>query len=101
MQYFYSDNRNMHRQKVLDNFYNFVEDNSYGDRKQELPEVSEVEVKKVEKDEYKIGDNKVSAYKMILNISYVKDLGYDDKVEVYVTKDGDNYSVVSCKAIKK
>ena len=41
-QYYYSDKREMFRNKVIDQLYNFVIDNSYDDRKQELPEVKEV-----------------------------------------------------------
>ena len=95
MQYFYSDKRDMHRQKVLDTIYRYVEDNSYDDRKQELPEVSEVIVKEEKEDKYKMGDEKRDAYVVTLSISYVKDLGYDKLAEVTLVKDGDNYSVVS------
>ena len=99
-QYFYSDKRDMHRQKVLDNFYNFVEDNSYGDRKQELPEVSNVEVKENKKSTYKLGDTKVDSYVVTLKITYVKDLGYDDNLEITLVKDGEtNISVVSQKVL--
>ena len=98
MQYFYSDKRNMHRQKVLDTIYRYVEDNSYGDRKQELPEVSEVIVKEEKEDTYKMGKDgkeKRNSYVVTLGISYVKDLGYSKTAEVTLIKDGNNYSVVS------
>ena len=99
-QYFYSSKREMHRQKVLDNFYNFVEDNSYADRKQELPEVKNVEVLKNEKDTYKLGDKSVDSYVISLKIEYVKDMGYDKKSVVTLVKDGEtNISVVSYKAL--
>ena len=99
-QYFYSDKRDMHRQKVLDNFYNFVEDNSYDDREQELPEVSNVEILEQEKDTYKLGDKKIDSFVISLKISYVKDLGYDNKAIVTLVKDGENnISVVSYKAV--
>ena len=99
-QYFYSDKREMHRQKVLDNFYNFVEDNSYADRKQELPEVKNVDILEEEKDTYKLGDKKVDSYVVSLKIDYVKDMGYDKKAVVTLVKDGENnISVVSYKAV--
>lgn len=94
-QYFYSTKRDMHRQKVLDNFYTFVEDNSYGDRKQELPEIKNVEITSTKKDTYKLGDDKVDSYVVDLTMEYVKDLGYDKKGEVILVHDGDNISVVS------
>lgn len=95
MQYFYSDKRDMHRQKVLDTIYKYVEDNSYGDRNQDLPEVSEVIVKDEKEDKYKMGNEKKDAYVVTLGISYVKDLGYDKLAEVTLVKDGNNFSVVS------
>lgn len=98
-QYFYSDKRDMHRQKVLDTIYRYVEDNSYGDRNQELPEVSEVIVKEEKEDKYKMGDEKKDAYIVTLGISYVKDLEYDKLAEVILVKDGNNYSVVSYDAM--
>ena len=99
-QYFYSDKKDMHRQKVIDNFYNFVEDNSYADRKQELPEVSNVEILEQEKDTYKLGDKKVDSYVISLKITYVKNMGYDKGAVVTLVKDGENnISVVSYKAV--
>ena len=95
MQYFYSDKRDMHRQKMVDTIYKYVEDNSYDDRKQELPEVKEVTVKEVKEDKYKMGDEKRDSYVVTLGISYIKDLGYDKLAEVTLVKDGNNYSVVS------
>lgn len=99
MQYFHSAKREMHRQKVIDTIYSLVQDNSYDDRNQSLPEVSEVTVKKVEQKEYKMGEEKVDSYVVTLGISYVKDLGYDKTAEVILAKDGNNYSVVSYDAI--
>lgn len=99
MQYFYSDKRDMHRQKVLDTIYRYVEDNSYDDRKQELPEVKEVNVKEEKEDTYKMGEDKKDSYVVTLGITYVKDLGYDKLAEVTLVKDGDNFSVVSYDAM--
>lgn len=99
MQYFYSDKRDMHRQKVLDTIYRYVEDNSYDDRKQELPEVKEVNVKEEKEDTYKMGEDKKDSYVVTLGITYVKDLGYDKLAKVTLVKDGDNFSVVSYDAM--
>ena len=99
MQYFYSEKRDMHRQKVLDTIYKYVEDNSYGDRNQELPEVSEVIVKEEKEDKFKMDKDKKDSYVVTLGISYVKDLGYDKLAEVTLIKDGNNFSVVSYDAM--
>ena len=87
MQYYYSDKQEMFRQKVLDNFYNFVVDNSYDDRKQELPSVKEVKVLKTSKDKYQLDKQKVESYVVLLSVDYVKNLGYDDEVSITLVKD--------------
>ena len=98
-QYYYSDKREMFRNKVIDSLYNFVIDNSYNDRKQELPEVKEVNITETKKDTYKLGDEKRDSYVVKLTISYVKDLGYDTSAKVILVKDNDNMSVVSYEAL--
>ena len=40
--------------KVVDNFYDYIEDNAYNDRKQLLPEVSEVVMDELKTTKYKI-----------------------------------------------
>lgn len=61
--------------------YYYVENNLYGDRKQELPEVVKTEVVSLKNQSYKylkIDDDK--AYKATVNITYKKDLGYPKTV---------------------
>ena len=61
-EYFYEDKKTMFEQKVIDTLYNSLLDNTYGDRKQELPEVSDVQVLSNLESTYKIGDKEVKAY---------------------------------------
>ena len=98
-QYYYSDKREMFRNKVIDQFYNFVIDNSYDDRKQELPEVKEVDIIETKKDTYKLGDEKKDCYIVKISITYVKDLKYDSKGKVTLVRDGNNMSVVAYEAL--
>ncbi len=99
MQYYYSDKREMYRNKVIDTIYNMVLDNSYNDRKQDLPEVKNVDIIETKKDTYALGESKKDCYVVKLTISYVKDLGYDTNAKVILVKDGDNMSVVSYQAL--
>ena len=94
-QYFYSDKRSMNTQKIIDNFYNLIQDNAYNDRKQELPSVKNVEVTNYGTDKYKMNDTTVNSYDVTLKVEYQKDLGYDKNVAVTLVKDGNNYSVVT------
>ena len=102
-EFFYSSKVKMFEQKLIDTMYSTMEDNTYGDRKQELPEVKSVTVENAEETTYEKIDKvdgkevkeKVDGYKFVLSWDYVKDLGYDTKAEVTVVKDGDlKYSVI-------
>ena len=95
-EYFHESQRTMFEQKVIDTIYNSLLDNTYGDRKQELPEVSSVEVLSNTESTYKLGDKEVKAYVITLNISYVTDMGYDKEATVTVCQEGETvrWSVV-------
>ena len=63
--------------------YKYIEHNVYGNRKQELPVVTEVKVESVNTNSYKydnITDDK--AYIVKVNITYEKDLGYPTSITV-------------------
>ncbi|HAB67385.1 MAG TPA: hypothetical protein DCE23_08465 [Firmicutes bacterium] len=82
-------------QKVVETIYSQLEDNTYGDRKQELPLVKEVKIISSEEADYRLGKETVFAYKVKLNITYEKDMGYDTEGTVMVCKeDGMRWSVV-------
>ena len=95
-EYFHVDQRNMYEQKVMDTLYYSLLDNTYGDRKQDLPEISNVEVISNVKDTYEINDEEVEAYVVTLNMSYVNDMGYDNEATIVICQEGDTvrWSVV-------
>ena len=95
-EYFHEGQRTMFEQKVIDTLYSSLLDNTYGDRKQELPEVSEVEILSNTESTYKLDNNEVKAHVITLNISYVTDMGYDKEATVTVCQEGDTvrWSVV-------
>lgn len=95
LEYFHSGQLKMFEQKVMDSLYSTMLDDTYGDRTQSLPEVSNVETVSTTKTTYKLGETKVDAYLVKLKITYKDDLGYDKEASVMVTKDGErNLSVV-------
>lgn len=95
LEFYHSNKKGMHELKVRDTLYDLLEDDSYGDRNQELPIVKSVEIISSLEDVYKLGDEEVPAYKIILKWDYEKDLGYDKEATIYVVKDGIKQSVVS------
>jgi len=86
-EFFYKDKKEMFEQKVMDTLYYTLLDNTYGDRKQELPEVKEVTIESSELSTYELEDEEVDAYVIKLNISYVKDLKYDSVASVVVCQE--------------
>lgn len=94
-EYYYSDKRKMYEQKVMDTLYSTIQDDTYGGRKQELPEIKEVETVSVEDTTYKIGNKEVNGYLVKLKMTYVKDLKYDTEASIVVCKEeGIRWSVV-------
>ena len=95
VQYFYPERQEMHQNKVIDNFYNIIEDNSYGKRTMDLPVVSNTEVLNTEEVTYTIDDVEYPGVKTDIEISYEKDLGYDKKGSVTLIKKDNKWWVVS------
>ena len=109
-EFFHADRREMFDKKVMDTLYSIMLDNTYGDRKQELPEVKNVTTVSVseidytldtnEKDENNKGKiNDVPGYLVKLKIEYVKNLGYDTEAAVIIIQEngGRKWSIVDYK----
>lgn len=96
VEYFHVNKKDMYEQKVLDTLYNSLLDNTYGDRTQDLPEVSNVEVVSNTEGTYKLGKTDVKAYIVKLKISYVTDMGYDNEATITICQEGESvrWSVV-------
>ena len=77
-EYVYPDALENFKLNVEDTLYKHMENNSSGKRKQELPEVSSIEVLSNETEEYTIGENSFDSYIVNLSWQYVSDLGYDN-----------------------
>ncbi|HIU12055.1 MAG TPA: hypothetical protein IAB65_05070 [Candidatus Onthocola stercorigallinarum] len=77
-EYVYPDALENFKLNVEDTLYKHMENNSSGKRKQDLPEVSSIEVLSNETDEYTIGENSFDSYIVNLSWQYVSDLGYDN-----------------------
>ena len=94
-EFFYSDKKEMFEQKVIDTLYSTMLDDTYGDRKQTLPIVKNVEVISTTKQTYKLGSNGTNGYLVKMNITYEQDYKYDKEASVVVVKEGDiKWSVV-------
>lgn len=88
-EFFFADKKNMFEQKAMDTLYSTLTDNTYGDRKQDLPEIKNVETVSVEETTYTMKGQEVKAYLIKLKMEYVKKLGYDDEASVIVCKENE------------
>jgi hypothetical protein len=71
---------------VKDTLYKYVDDNTYSDRDQELPEVTEIKIDDFKTDTYKIKDEETDCYLVTLSWKYKTDLKYDDKALITIVK---------------
>lgn len=92
----YKSKKEEYEKKVMDTLYETLQDNTYGDRNQILPEIKNVETVSVSDTKYKLGDKVVEGYLVKLKMTYVSDLKYDSEASVVVCKEDDNdrWSVV-------
>ncbi len=95
VEFVYKDYQSEFIKKAKDTIYNYVENNIYGNRKQELPVVKEVKINNVSKKQYqseKISDEK--AYYIDLTIDYQKNLGYQKNVKLILVHLNDKLEIV-------
>ena len=94
-EFYYSDKQDDYGKAVMNSIYDNMIDNTYGDRKQDLPEVKEVTVNSTEKTKYLMGTSSVDAYLVKMNMSYVG-VKADTAASVVLVKekDGKKISVV-------
>ena len=76
--FFHEGQKNMFEQKVMDTLYSTLKDNTYGDRKQSLPEVTNVSVEDVSDIQYEVNE-KQDCLLVKLKWDYRTNMGYDDE----------------------
>lgn len=72
---------------VQNTLYKYMKDNHNGKRKQELPEVKNVTITSFENSKFKMNEEEKDAYKINIDIKYIKDLEYDKKAEIIIIKE--------------
>jgi len=86
LEYILNDKVDMFKSKAMDTIYNDIIDNTYKDRVQDLPEITNVEILNLEKTQIDLNNTKIDAYKITMNYNYKKDLGYDKEGTLYLIK---------------
>lgn len=98
-EFIYPDALENYELKVKDTIYRYMEDNSYGKRKQELPSVDSIKVESIKETTFELKGEEgkesksLEGYEVKLSWSYEKDLGYDEKATVILVKDEDEKMV--------
>lgn len=95
LEYILSSNVDMFRQKAVDTVYRDILDNTYRDRIQDLPEITNVTVLDVTDTTYTLNEEVVDAIKVTMNYEYRKDLGYDTEGTIYFVRNANKLEVAS------
>ena len=84
VQFVYGDYQESFQKEAMEGLYHYVENDIYGDREQELPEIVNVDVINVEQKEYVLSDTvtDANAYYVDVTMNYAKDLGYQSSATV-------------------
>lgn len=75
--------------------YKYIKNNLYGNRKQKLPEVDDVEIEKISEIKYyKDGYRDDSAYQVEVKVNYVKDYDYPKKIVLIIMHEENKLVIV-------
>lgn len=92
VQFIYEASKENFTKKAKDTIYNHIENNIYGKRKQELPNVSEVKLENIKEKEI---DDFNEAYLLELSISYEKDMNYPKSVDITIVNNNNKLEILS------
>ena len=97
-QFIHSNLKESFIEKSAATIYKYVKNNLYGNRKQELPEVKDVEVKEIKRIRY---DNKNYSdnlgYDVLLKLTYEKDLKYPKEANLKIIHEENKLVIVEVK----
>ena len=95
LEYILSSSVESFRLKAQDTIYRDVIDNTYRDRIQDLPEITNVEIVNTEDTTFMLNDEEVEAIKVEMNYQYKEDLGYDVEGTIYLVRNDIKLEVAS------
>ena len=98
VQFIHSNLRSSFIEKASNTMYKYIKSNLYGNRKQKLPEVNDVEIKSIKQINYKNNnyqDN--SGYQVEVNINYVTDYDYPKEVTLTLIPEENKLVIVEIK----
>ena len=94
LEYIYQDKVTEFNNKAMDTIYNDIIDNTYKDRVQDLPEITEVTIEDLTIGDFLLKEETIECYKITMKYTYKKDLGYDKEGTIYLTRNDKKLEVV-------
>ena len=95
VQFLHSNLKDSFVDKSINTVYKYVKSNLYGNRKQKLTEVNDVEIKNIEGIKYSNKEYKDdSGYKVTVKIGYVKNYDYPKEVTLYLVHESNKLVIV-------
>ena len=95
VQFIHSNLKDNFIDKSINTVYKYIKSNLYNNRKQQLPEVNNVEVKSIDNIKYNNKDYKDdSGYKVNGKIGYVKDYDYPKEFTIYLIHENNKLVIV-------
>lgn len=92
--FIYPDIVSNYRLNIENTLYKYLEDNSDGNRNQELPVVSNVVIDEILDEKYSLNKENVPCKKVKVTIEYENDLGYDKSGTITLVKQDKYYYIV-------
>jgi len=98
VQFIHSNLKNSFITNSSNSVYKYVKNNLYGNRKQKLPEVNDVEIKNIKEIKYNNGEYiDDCGYEVVVNVGYVKDYDYPEKVTLTIIHEENKLVIVEIK----
>ncbi len=103
-QFVWKDYQSDFTNKAKTSVYAYVENNIYGDRKQELPTVTEASIVSSKQQQIQFSDIKVDdeeGYVVTVELVYAKDLGYPNKIELMLVHNDQKLEIAQMKTVEE
>ena len=100
LEFVHPDAKENYEINVKDTLYKYIADDSFGDRKQELPEVTTITVEDLKESTFKLKDEEVPSYEVSLSWEYKEDLDYDEEALITIVKEDKTLYIVQKEDLK-
>lgn len=93
LEYILNGKQEMFKNKAMDTIYRDVIDNTYKDRVQELPEITNVEITDIKEEKIELNKEEVNSIQVTMSYTYKKDLGYDKEGVINLVENNNKLEV--------